>query len=63
MGCCRIFYFFLDERGVVLRHFVESPDRRGPQVVISSIKGHIESEIRDPYEWKSEAGVPSDENI
>jgi hypothetical protein len=48
--CCRIFHFFVDRRGVVPRRFVKGPDRRGPQVVTSSIKDHIKGEIRDPYE-------------
>jgi hypothetical protein len=48
--CCRTFYFFLDKRGVVPRRFVKGPDRRGSQVVTSSIKDHIEGEVQDPYE-------------
>jgi hypothetical protein len=58
IGCCRTFYFFVNRMGVVPRCFVKGPDRRGPQVVTSSIKDHIEVEVRDPYEWKSEARVP-----
>jgi hypothetical protein len=58
IGCCRIFYFFLDKMGVVPRRFVKGPDRWGPRVVTSSVKDHIEGEVRDPYEWKSEARVP-----
>jgi hypothetical protein len=58
IGCCKIFYFSLDKMGVVPGSFVKGPDRWGPQIITSSVKDHIKGEVRDPYEWKSEARVP-----